>query len=192
MKLKRVFAYFIDLVIVLALSTIIFMFMKDDYKAYEEASMDYTKAILEIGSGVLDEDTELDLIYNLNITSQPQSIITCGLLFAYFGIFAYLNKGRTLGKMMFKLKVENVENKKINPNLFILRAVLVTNLIPRIASIIVLATLSKENWLIAQTIIGYISDILLFLMLGFIIFRDDERGFHDLICQTKVTEKESK
>lgn len=188
MKAKRIAAYLIDFFIVYILASAIFTLpvFESSYNSYQEASQEYIDYIKNIGSGEIDYDIETDNLYEMSKYSQPLMIINSGLLIAYFGIFAYLCNGKTLGKKIMKIKVVPVNSSKLNPNLFMLRAIIVTNLLPRIASILSLALLSKSNWIIAENIISYISNTIIFLIIGFMIFRDDERGLHDIICQTNV------
>ncbi len=190
MKIKRIGAYIIDFALVFFLSSIIFCLpiFKNNYNAYENATLEYVEYITELGSSDPDQDIELDLIHNLSKQGQPLTIINCGLLLLYFGIFAYINKGQTLGKKIFKIKVVSQNSDKLNPNLFMLRAIILTNLIPKIVSIIALATLSKTNWLMVENLTSSISTTMLFLMVGFMIFREDERSLHDCITKTEVIE----
>lgn len=188
MKIKRILAYAIDIIIVNIIASLIFMLpiFENDYQTYTEKTEEYTNYILNIGSGELDYDIELDYAYTITQSSQPLLIITSGLLILYFGVFAYFFKGQTLGKKITKLKVVSIDKDKLNPNLFMIRAIILTNLLPKIASIISIMYLSKSKWIIAENIIAQISNLILFIIIGFMIFRDDERGLHDVICKTKV------
>lgn len=190
MKLKRITAYILDILFVYFIAAALFMLpiFKNDYKNYMDTTTEYLEYIVTLGSGEADRDIELDYVYSISKNSQPLSIITCGLLFLYFGVIAYIFKGQTLGKKIMKLKVVPDKGKNLDVNLFMIRAIILTNLLPKIASIIVLTKLSPSNWLIAENVISEISNIITFLILGFMIFRDDERGLHDLICKTKVVE----
>ena len=190
MKLKRITAYILDILFVYFIAAALFMLpiFKNDYKNYMDTTTEYIEYIATLGSEEADRDIELDYVYSISKSSQPLSIITCGLLFLYFGVFAYILKGQTLGKKIMKLKVVPDKGKNLDVNLFMIRAIILTNLLPKIASIIVLTKLSPSNWLIAENIISEISNIITFLILGFMIFRDDERGLHDIICKTKVLE----
>jgi uncharacterized RDD family membrane protein YckC len=188
MKIKRFLAYIIDFFIVYIIAVSIFSspIFKNEYKNYNELNTEYLEYIRTNGSSEIDKDIELQYLYEINKESQPLLIITCGLLIVYFGIIAFFCKGQTIGKKIFKLKVESINGEKLNPNLFMIRTIILTNLIPRIASIVCISFLSKTNWLIAEEIISYVSSTMLFLIIGFMIFRDDERGFHDVICKTQV------
>lgn len=188
MKTKRMIAYIIDFLIVYIIASLIYSLpiFESSYNSFQKTSQEYTDYIINIGSGELDYDTELQYLYDISKTSQPLTIINCGVLILYFGVFAYIFNGQTLGKKIMKIKVVSIDNKRPNPNLFMIRSIILTNLIPKIASIISLACLSKSNWIIAENIIGYISYSVIFLIIGFMIFREDERGLHDIICKTNV------
>lgn len=188
MKIKRIFAYLIDLLIVSVISTLIFSLpiFKQDYKNYEVATNEYLSEIRESGSGEVNEQKLLDLQYNTYKESATLLIIKTGLLIIYFGVFGYFMHGQTIGKKIFNIKIVSNSNKSINPALFILREILVTNFIPELLSLIFLLISSKNLWTQASLYISYASYITAFLLVGFMIFRDDERGLHDLICDTKV------
>lgn len=188
MKLKRLAAYIIDFFIIYLIAVSIFAspLFKNEYNRYNESNKEYMNYIGSIGSEEVDYDIQLQYVYDTNRASQPLLIITCGLLILYFGITAYLCNGETLGKKILKLKIVPIEGKKLNPHLFMLRTIILTNILPRIASIICISFLSKTNWIVAEEIISYFSSTTTFLILGFMIFRDDERGLHDIIGKTKV------
>lgn len=190
MKIKRIVAYIIDFFIVSIISSLIFClpFFNKYNNEYQEITSEYLKLIANSGSEEIDYDIESQLLYDMSKSSQPLSIINCGTIILYFGILSFILNGQTLGKKIMKIKVAPLEGNKLNPNLYMIREIIVTNLIPKILSIIALAFLNKSNWLIAQNIIGYLSNITLFLIIGFMIFRDDERGLHDIICKTNVIE----
>lgn len=188
MKIKRFVAYIIDFFIIYIIAALIYSLpvFENSYNAYQETTQEYVDYVLNIGSGKIDYDTETDYLYDMSGHAQPLTIINCGLIILYFGVYAYIANGQTIGKKIMKIKVISTDSNKLNPNLFMLREIILTNLLPKIASIIALALLSKSNWMIAENIIGYIQNTITFLIIGFMIFRDDERGLHDVICKTNV------
>lgn len=190
MKFKRILAYLIDALIVITLSTILFsIFLKESYNNYLDTSLEYFDELEKYqysGSGDEDLSTLNNLLYKSNKSAEPLLILKIGLTFIYFGIFAYILKGQTLGKKIFKIRVVSENKKELNPSLFILRSVILTNLIPQIVSLLVLMFASESNWMIITNYIGYFEYLIIFIILGFMIFRDDERGLHDLITHTKV------
>lgn len=191
MKLKRIFAYLIDIVIVSFISTLLFMLpcFKSSYTQYSNMNTEYLELAQEIatsGSSDIDENKLLDLQYNMYKTSSTLLIIRLGVIFLYFGVVGFLLKGQTLGKKILGLRIVSVNEENINPGLFMLREVLVINFVPELISLLVLITCSKGLWLEVVNYSNYASYITTFLLVGFMIFRDDERGMHDIICKTKV------
>lgn len=188
MKIKRLAAYVIDFFLIYIIAALIYSLpvFESSYNAYQKETQEYVDYVLSIGSGTIDYDIETDYLYNMSKHAQPLTIINCGLIILYFGVYAYIANGQTIGKKIMKIKIVSTDNNKLNPNLFMLREIILTNLLPKIASIIALALLSKSNWMIAENIIGYIQNTITFLIIGFMIFRDDERGLHDVICKTNV------
>lgn len=194
MKLKRIFTYFIDLFFVSLISSIIVMipiFKYDPVKVEEQTNKLYS-SILETGSADVDEDILVTGLYNLERSSTSLTAITTFVTFIYFGVAAFINNGRTLGKMIMKIKVVPIKGNKLNPGLFILRTLLITSIIPNLISVISIFYLSPNAWYNLTGIISQIQEFFFLIILGFMIFRDDERGLHDLICQTKVIDTKSK
>lgn len=194
MKLKRIFTYFIDLFFVSLISSIIVMIpiFKYDPVKVEEQTNELYSSILETGSADVDEDILVTRLYNLERSSTSLTAITTFVTFIYFGVAAFINNGRTLGKMIMKIKVVPIKGNKLNPGLFILRTLLITSIIPNLISVISIFYLSPNTWYNLTGIISQIQELFFLIILGFMIFRDDERGLHDLICQTKVIDTKSK
>ena len=194
MKLKRIFTYFIDLFFVSLISSIIVMIpiFKYDHVKVEEQTNELYSSILETGSADVDEDFLVTGLYNLERSSTSLTAITTFVTFIYFGVAAFINNGRTLGKMIMKIKVVPIKGNKLNPGLFILRTLLITSIIPNLISVISIFYLSPNTWYNLTGIISQIQEFFFLIILGFMIFRDDERGLHDLICQTKVIDTKSK
>lgn len=191
MKIKRIFAYIIDYLIVSFLATLLFTYLpifKNDYNNFVNTTEEYLETITTSGSSEIDDDYVYQYSYDISKSTVALTTMKCGLAFLYFGVVAYLCNGQTLGKKIFKIKVVASDNQKLNPNLFMLRTLIITNTIPTMIEIICTMYLSKSNWLLVYNITSYISEFIIFIILGFMIFRDDEKGLHDLICKTTVIE----
>ncbi len=192
MKIKRVVAYLLDFFLVTFISTLIFylpIFHKDfeEYNKYSQTEVDI---VMGKDEKEYSEDELNTLEYNLNRSMLPVLIINLGMLNIYFGVLQYCFNGQTLGKKLMKIRVVSNEKKKINPSLFMLRSVLVSNSIPSLINILLLLFVSKETWVEYYSYCGLLQSTLTLLMLGFVLFREDERGLHDLISNTKVIKKE--
>lgn len=193
MKIKRIIAYFIDFMIVTMISSTIFTLpiFKENYNEHNSLYEEYSEVLIEqMNSGSAEVNDELlnSITYDIMKASTPSLIIRISTLILYFGIFAYFLKGQTIGKKIFKIKVTNLEGELPSPGLFVLRSVIITNAIPEIISLFILILGSKNLYLATYNYTSYITMIIYFVIIGFIIFRDDERGLHDVICKTKVIE----
>ena len=87
-----------------------------------------------------------------------------------------------------KIRIVSNDGSNLNPNLFIIREIILFNVILVIIDIISTICCSKELYYNIQQIITLAKMIVTFSIVGVMIFREDERGLHDLIGQTKVIE----
>lgn len=188
MKIKRVFAYIIDYGIVYLISALLLMIPVFSYD--QEKYLEYYKEYTTIPEQITEEtiNNQYTILYKMTKLSKNSLVVEGIVTFTYFGIVAYLLKGQTIGKKAQKIKVVPLEGKELNPHLFMLRSVILTNLIPKIASIIAIMTLKEKQWILASGIISNISLTITFILIAFLIFREDERSLHDIICKTKVIE----
>ncbi|HAB66830.1 MAG TPA: hypothetical protein DCE23_05635 [Firmicutes bacterium] len=189
MKLKRIGAYFIDVFIIAIISSFISLIpiFGENAKKNEEFSNYVLNEILGTGSGEINEEEIKDKTYEYEKDTIMSSILSLGVTVAYFGVYGYFFKGQTLGKKVLKIQiVPNNDGEELNPGLFMLREIIKNNSIFELANLIVLSVCSKSLYFSLNGIISTAGDIVLLLIIGTMIFRDDERGLHDVICKTKV------
>ncbi len=77
------------------------------------------------------------IMYDLEKASLPSDIVTVVIFIGYFVVFQYLNKGQTLGKKLFKIKI--VEGKKKESPRFITiitRSMLIDMILMRLVIIV--------------------------------------------------------
>ena len=188
MKLKRLFAFILDLFIVSLITSIIFSLpVFDKYNsAYTEAGREVLEYFNTIGSGSVDKEVLDNLLYKLTYTSRISSIIELAITILYFGVLQFVMNGQTLGKKLMKIQVQPNKGDTLNPGLFMLRMVILNNIIFNLITTIGLIKFDKATSLTINSYCSYGILIVNLLIIGTIIFRDDERGLHDLIANTKV------
>ena len=190
MKIKRIFAYLLDIFFVSLISSLIVMIPIFNYNApaIQEKTNEMYDSLLNTGSSDPDEDILIEKLYDLEKESSSLTVVTAFVTFIYFGVIGFINNGQTLGKMITKLRVVPVKDNKLNPGLYIIRTLLITSIIPQIINIASLSLLNANTWYNLTGIVSQVQEFFFLIILGFMIFRDDERGLHDIICQTKVIE----
>ena len=136
-SLKRIIAYFIDILIV---SIVVTPFINikainpyiDDYNKYYE---EYTKLIEDANNGDIDtnsdeyKDQVIDLNYKIAEYKVINSSISVVSLIVYFVIIQYFLKGQTIGKKILKLRVVSNKDKELNIGHYFVRSLILNNII---------------------------------------------------------------
>lgn len=147
---------------------------------------EYQEIIQEINNQF--DDVATEYVYLLNKQSTVNTIITLICTLLYFGILQYILKGKTIGKKLFKLQVVPATEKKLNIFNYIIRTLIVNEVLLNSISLIFLITASKTLYQNANTILATITSILEGIIIFLVLTREDHRGVHDLLCNTKVIE----
>lgn len=188
--IKRTLAYFLDIMFVTVVAGLIatgFTSSKyeDAYKQYEELTNKYINQEITTEEYV---EQYGPIVYDMEKSSMPVSIVTVGLSIAYFVVFQYLNKGQTIAKKLLKLRV--VENGKA-PSLksTIIRTSLIDSILTGVLGLLLLTVLNKNNYFVGKEIIYWSEVIFVFITAMFILYRKDKRGLHDIIAHTEVIDE---
>jgi len=186
---KRLGAYLFDFVFVTFIVSIITMGFKSNSNVINKMN--------ELTSGVANEEVSLeeysDQIFELNYEYQksiiPNSVVSIVINIGYFIVFAYLNKGQTLGKKMFKIKVVNKDGN--NPSIWnmLVRSIPLYGILTGIINIISLYVLNVKEFNYASTIVNYIYYGFIIVCIFMVMYKKDGKGLHDIIGRTYVKEK---
>ncbi len=147
---------------------------------------EYKKITSEINS----QYTEIAEDYNYQMQKAGifNSVLTIVSTFIYFGIVQYLLKGQTIGKKILKLKVVSANDKKLNILTFMLRTLIINNVFLNALDIILLASISKDIYFKSASITSLLISIIEAITIFLVMTRQDNRGLHDLLLNTKVIE----
>ena len=186
---KRVVAYLIDIIIVTLLATAISMVFIDNtnYKKQSEELMDLTR---KYSAGEITKEEYNASYDNLNYYLTKEgvgtSIINCSVALVYYVILCFFCHGITLGKFLMKLQIVSANDKELNMGNYLIRGLLVNLILSNLVSIIFVYALSKETFISIYPKVSSVLSLFLLATILFIMYRDDGRGLHDLLSNTKV------
>lgn len=127
-------------------------------------------------------------LFEIASSSRYQSILSIVVYILYFGVLQYVLKGQTVFKKLFRIRV--VDNKDIKRKVplwkYLVRAILVCDIIFTFGDIIAISNLSLDKYLVFNTYFSNIKFVYEAAFIMFIMLRDDQRGIHDLLLNTKI------
>lgn len=131
-----------------------------------------------------------DYIYLLNKNSTTNTVITLICTLLYFGLLQYLLKGQTVGKKILKLQVVSATDKDLNVFNYLLRTLIINNVLLNTVGTLFLIFASQKLYTQANSIIETLISIVEAIIIFTVITRQDSRGLHDLLFGTKVISTE--
>lgn len=186
---KRLGAYLFDFIVVTFIVSIITMGFK--------SNSDVMNRMNELITGVTNEEISMEeysnQIFELNYEYQksiiPSTAVSVVFSIGYFIIFAYLNKGQTLGKKVFKIKVVNKDGNKPSIWNMLGRSIPLYGIFTGTINIICVYILNVKLFNYTSTIINYIYYMFVIMCFFMVMYRKDGRGMHDIIGKTFIKEK---
>ena len=188
-KYRRLFAYIIDIIIVGIISALFIGIpsVNPYLEQYEEAS----NALLEVYNGTLTTNNVnvLEAQYNFLYYSFYVSVILLVVKVIYFVIFQYFNKGQTIGKAIYKIKIES-NKKKLKIYQVLLSSLVGANILLSGLNLICLRLLNMNDYYSASNILSSLEMLMFTAVVLMILIRKDEKGLQDVISGTKVVRVE--
>lgn len=195
---KRICAYIIDIAIV---SFILFLFSKieilnpnvDKINSVQSEYEKYIETIAKEEADVtklLNDDKVQNYIYELAKLQVPTSILNVVITFGYFVVFQFFNKGQTIGKKFMKIRVKSTKGDKLSFMQVFGRSLLINEILISTLIIIFVSCLSQSAYFNARKILELIDMIIVYGSLGFMMFRSDGCGIHDLLVHTCVVNED--
>lgn len=186
---KRILAYLIDIFIVICIATILTMFIPVS-KEYTNQMNELNAVLEDYSSGDISETEYLekfnDISYIVNKESVQVSVVSVVLSIIYFVVLAYYMNGQTFGKKIMKIQVVSANSKKLTMNNYLIRSLLVDSILINTISIVTILFLEKSSYLKVYDVTSTIFGAIYVVIFAMILFRQDGRGLHDLLANTKV------
>lgn len=187
---KRIFAYVLDYVVISIFLTIITMNVNvgsdisenisELYKQYQNEEItieEYSEAILPLN-------------YELNKRKLLVNVTTCVVMVGYYIIFAYFNKGQTLGKKIFKIKVVNDKGNRPSIWNILVRSLFIYGIVTTLYSTISINFFNMNSFNYSVSVISAIESMIVIVSLLMMLYKKDGRGLHDIIAKTSVIREE--
>lgn len=187
--LKRGSAYLIDLIVLGAVSMIIYYFIPEpaDTLKLQTTLNKLNDAILSDGIAFKDYiDGYVNIMYNLDKERIIFTVINFATIFIYFVLIPFLTKGRTLGNYIVGIKIKNNKNDKISFLGLFARNFIINGLGYLIVQILLIYLVNPNHYFYILTIFAFIQILLVIISVFMVKYRKDRRGLHDIIGGTVV------
>ncbi len=136
----------------------------------------------------LNSEISNELVISVNKLNAPSVIISLVIYILYFGVLQYVLKGQTLFKRLFRLKVIRADRsgKRVGLLSFIIRAVLITEIVISIADLILVNSLGVDSYVVVNYWLTQGKYIYELAFVVSMIVRNDGRSIDDMILRTDV------
>ena len=186
----RLGCYLLDVLLIFAISSVISVFIpnkgNDINKEITTLTEKYTNG--EVGSEAFINEYQ-DLMYKYQKENYLSIVVSVGLNFIYFVVFAYFNKGQTIAKKLTNIKVvDNKTGKRPKFWQMLVRNMFIYSLLSNVIILILLFT-SKNNFIYCYMLVGGFDLMFVMITVMFVLYRKDKRGLHDMMACTKVVKE---
>ena len=189
---KRLLAFILDILIVSLVVTLLsyIPFLNPNRDAYSEKYNELVNVYEQVEKNEISQEEYNEAaipisyeLYRLNIPTILVDIV-CSLL--YFGVLPFFMDGQTIGKRLFQLRVVSANDKPLNIVNYLLRAVVLRNILISLALLAVIYFMDASNYYNVYQNVNLVGYIIMYINLFMIVMRQDNRGLHDFIANTKV------
>ena len=184
---KRLLAFIIDSLIISFVCTLIAVPFVDSKKV-NKLSEDTITIIEDYTSDKISIEEYSDQLNNMEYQlSKEMEIYSLLMLIAgvsYFGVYQY-KTSKTLGKKIMKIKLDSNKGE-LTLNQVLFRCLIINSLLFSFIELVLLVFADSSFYLVGTATLRMIYYFILIVSFFMIIFRKDNRGLHDVICNTKV------
>jgi len=185
---ERVGAYIIDIFIVSIIASIVCIGLPVSKNNTEEKLNELTE---QLNNNEITPDKYLNEYSILLYDDQKENIISLSvslvLTIAYFVVFQYTNKGQTLGKKVFNLRVVDKDTQKSATIIKgLIRSLFTLSIISGTLNIAFLYLINRNKYISAYGTVAILELIFIFVTIIFILYKKDGRGLHDIMTNTVV------
>ena len=189
---KRVGAYVLDILIV---SLVVYLlsfipFLNPNHNAYTEKYNELLNLQQQYTNNEIsteDYETAFKLIaYEIHRLETNYVVIDLVVVLLYFAVLQYFCKGQTIGKKLFQIRVVSNDKTPLTIVNFLLRSIVLNNVLISIILQCIIHFMNNENYFDVYQNVNLVGNVITYIIIFMIIVRNDGRGLHDYIANTKV------
>ncbi len=190
--IQRFLAYVIDMILIILIVNIIgSAFNQKQLKELDKELNDKLNTVESVEQFYDDSSEELlnelaDIQYRIDKASAPITAVNIIISIGYFIIFQYMNNGQTLGKKLFKIKVQSEKKEKLSLMQITVRSLLINVIAFNFINVLAVVFLSKDLYLAVNSIVTFGQWIIFIASVLLILYNKDKNGVHDMLAKTKV------
>jgi len=186
--IQRLGAYLIDLIIISFIASLIalpFVDM-DQYNTLENKATEVMENYMD---GKINMETYsleyMDVSYKLARSSGMITIATVILGILYFIVFQIYNNGQTVGKKLFKIRIES-DDGELTMNQMMIRSLIANSILVDIISFTFMLFGSKEVYFFGAVTFEMIQLVIVIISIFMVMYAKEGRAIHDRIAHTRV------
>lgn len=189
---KRFVAYFLDFLLVSVIVTLLSYvpILNPNRNIYNEKYNELFNVSEQVKNNEISEEeyneAAIPISYDLYRLSTPTVIISIVCYLLYFGVLPFFCNGQTIGKRLFQIKVVSNNDKELKLVNYLLRALILGNILISVLSTIVVFVFDVNNFYLIYQNLNFVGYIINYISLFMILVRQDNRGIHDFVAGTKV------
>lgn len=189
MRLDRIKAYVIDLLVILIIYTFVNSILpqSDLLKKYKSDERSLKEAYMEQKIDLKDYTEQYeDIYYHISYESKLNNLIYLVSLLVYFVVLPYFFNGQTLGLFLNKLRIERFTDGKIHMYQYLIRNIIIVGLGYTLLNNILIYFIDVSIYYKVLLIISAIQILLLISSWIMVICKYEKRGLHEIFSNTEM------
>ena len=185
--LVRACAFIVDMFLIACVASLLSMPFVDQDNA-EKINKEMSEIVQKGTSQEISMDTYVSelkpLLYQSDRNNGVYTICVLVLSILYFIVYQFYTK-QTIGKKIFKIKVE-ANKGELTMNNMLFRGLIINSILFSLLSFIFVIFGNVDTYYVAKMTVNSIYYLILLTSACMIIFNKERRGLHDVICNTRV------